>query len=169
MLWTVEILVYRTNNFVKLHLPQIALSFVAFLIFGSDVTFADAENGLEVYKDVDDALTSQSKVNLRSLVQQAQIDGSITVWVDFGIPFQANPLVRTPEVIEHEHEQLEQAIESIILPLVRTGHASIVNLNPAPMAPGCMIEASPSALEILAHKPGVKYLGYFKKFEEPQS
>lgn len=133
---------------------------VASMLFVTGQSVADP--GLVVYRGVDGNLTRESVRNLRTLRRIAARIGHITVWVDFDIPFEVNPELRTPEVIAENEAARQQAMDEIIAPLVARGQASEVEIEgPGTQAPGCLVSVSQSALRSLARNPKVKHIGHF--------
>jgi len=126
------------------------------------VGLAQSNDGLAVYRGLDGEITAQSRSNLNTLIDIAKQQGTVTVWVDFAIEFQADPALRTPEVVAIEEAQRDDYIEEHIIPLVHQGKAIRIVLDPVPMAPGCMLEIDQSGLKKLAADAQIKYIGYFE-------
>lgn len=133
---------------------------VAGLLFAFSQSIADP--GLVVYRGVDGELTDASVQNLKTLRNIAAREGRITIWVDFDIPFEVNPELRTPEVIAENEAARQQAKDEIIAPLVASGQASEEEIGgPGTQAPGCLVSVSQLALRTLARNPKVKHIGHF--------
>jgi hypothetical protein len=124
-----------------------------------------AENAISAYRALDGEFTAQSESNLDSMIDRAKNLGTITVWVDFGIDFQNDPALRTPAVVANEVAMRDQAIATIVAPLIDQGKAVQIALDPVPMAPGCLLNVDHSGLKALAKNEGVKYIGYMPAVE----
>jgi hypothetical protein len=121
---------------------------------------AFANPGLVVFRGLDGKLTQESVSSLRELRTLAAREGSVHIWVDFDIPFQGNPDLRTPEVVAEEARLRAEAIREIIVPLERRRLVQRVSMPVETGAPGCLVNATPAGLTQLAKNPRVQHIGH---------
>lgn len=131
------------------------------VILATSLALGD-EVGLVVYRDSSGVLTEQSRKNLRSLVRKANYDGTITVWVVFNMPFQADPMLRSPEIVAAESEAKKAAYAAHIVPLINHGLAYELDANSELLieAPGTMLSVRAGGLQLLARNPSIKHIGH---------
>lgn len=118
-----------------------------------------ATAGLTVYRGFDGEFSETSLDNLKTLRDIAKENGTVRVWVDFGIEFQPDPQLRTAEVIATEQLQKQQHIEEFVRPIIDNGNATEVAVDPFPVAPGIMLDINHKGLLKLAKNPNIKYIG----------
>lgn len=138
-------------------MKKITACFAAVLLIAFGALAADA--GLVVYRGLDGRLTDMSVQNLYTLRNLAARNGRIVVWVDFDIPFEVDPALRTPEVIAENEASRQAAMAEVVAPLIATGAAEELDLES--QAPGCLLSVSQRALRDLARNPKVKHIGHF--------
>lgn len=123
-----------------------------------------AEAGLSVYRGPDGEHTPRSIQNLKELKALAKSHGTISVWVDFGIYFEGNPELRTPQQVADEIAAREKAFAEIVAPIIAKGRAVVVELpEPRTPAPGYLLEVDHQGLKALAKNSRVQFIGHLAK------
>lgn len=134
---------------------------VLFCVLASLSVHAET-TGLVVYRDATGELTQQSRKNLSDLIKVATREGPIAVWVVFDIPFEGNPDLRTPDVIESEAASKRAAFSEHVSPLIAQGLAVELDSGVAMLdeAPGAMLRVTANGLRRLSRDPGIKHIGH---------
>lgn len=122
-------------------------------------TYFDGLENAYVFRDAKGNLTPRSRKGLKLLREAARENGTVMIWVSFDLPFQADPELRVPEVVEREAAARAAMIEQVILPLSKS-----ISLIETPDdlrgAPGCMVLASARGVSALARDKRVKHISY---------
>lgn len=132
---------------------------VFLLIFACSSAYAVDYEDIVIYRGIDGELTEASKNDLKELRKEARLIGQIKIWIMFDMGFQANPALRTPEVVQAEAAVKASMIADVVVPL--SGRVALLT-TPEGLggAPGVMVEATERGLFALARDTRVKHITY---------
>ena len=137
---------------------------VALFISLSVIGTAFSEDIFTAYRDASGDFSDLSVENLNKMRNKAKAEGAILVWVSFGIPFQGDPGLRTPEVEASEAAALQAEYIAVVAPIVFSGDATVLERpQPTVPAPGYLLEVNHKGIISLSKHPHVKHIGYLPK------
>jgi hypothetical protein len=112
---------------------------------------------LVVFRGLDGKLAPESRRTLDEIGRMLHNGTQLRLWVGFDIPFEADPALRTLEVVAAEAAAKNEMIQAVIGPL-----AGDVEVLATPTgiegAPGCMVRASESGLRALSRDTRVVHI-----------
>jgi len=112
-----------------------------------------------IHKSVQGTLNESALESLARLQNYANAKGPVKVWVTFKMAFEADPSLRTGEVIAAEAQARQFLIETQINPLVEAGLVELLQ-TPAYLyqAPGCLVKATDQGLGELAYSGNIQHI-----------